>query len=178
MRREDCFELGFISKVHGYKGELFFIINEGIRIELNEMESLFIEINGQMIPFFIDACRETGNSAWKVKLHDVETEEKARQLVNCSIFLLLSMLPKKDKKKLEPFALNGYKVIDDVKGEIGSVAKVLEMPQQLILEIRFGSKEILIPANEEIIYKIDHKNKIIFLNSPEGLIDIYIGEKD
>ena len=34
-----------------------------------------------------------------------------------------------------------------------------EMPQQLILQITNGKKEILIPANADIIYKIDKKNK-------------------
>jgi len=178
MRKEDCFELGYISKAHGYKGELIFLIKEGIKAELTKMESVFIEINGQMIPFFIDSCRETGNSAWIVKLHDIETEEKARQLVNHTLYLLLSLMPKKNKKKLEPVGLSGYKVIDDAKGDIGLVSKVLEMPQQLILEIKLGSREILIPANEEIIYKIDHKNKIIYLDAPEGLIDIYLEGKD
>lgn len=177
MRKEDCFELGYISKAHGFKGEVFFLIKESLRFELNKLESLFIDINGQLIPFFIDDCHETGNSAWIVKLHDVDTEEKARRLVKCPIFLLLSQLPKQNKKDLQPEGLKGFKVIDDTKGDIGTVSEILEMPQQLILEIRFGSKEILIPANEEIIYKVDKKNKIIYLNAPVGLIDIYLGEE-
>jgi len=177
MRKEDCFELGYISKSHGYKGELYFLLKEEIGLELDKMESVFIDINGQLIPFFIEDCRETGNSAWIVKLIDIDNEEKARQLVKCNLYLLLSDLPKQNKKDLQPAGLSGYKVIDDAKGEIGIVAKVLEMPQQLILEIRLGRKEILIPANEEIIYKVDKKNKIIYLNAPEGLIDMYLGEE-
>ena len=178
MRREDFFELGYISKAHGYKGEVYFLIKESLHFELTLMESVFIEINGQLIPFFIDDCRETGNSSWIVKLHDVDTEEKTKRLIKCTILLPSSHMPKQKKRNIQPEGLIGYTVVDDTKGDIGKVSKILEMPQQLILEIQYGSKEILIPANEQIIYKVDKKNKIIYLDAPEGLIDIYLGEKD
>jgi 16S rRNA processing protein RimM len=174
MTKEECFLLGHISKVHGFNGEVIFLTKEEYQIDLNEVESVFIEINGQLIPFFIDDCRKTGNTSSIVKLHDVDAVEKAKQLLKSDICLPLSLLSEKNKTVLQPAMLNGYKVIDDEKGDIGEVAKVLEMPQQLILEIRFNKKEILIPANEDIIYKIDHKKKIIYLNAPEGLIDIYL----
>jgi len=76
------------------------------------------------------------------------------------------------------FELIGFKVIDDVHGEIGEITNILEMPQQLIFEIHKVKKEILIPANENIIYKIDSNKKIVFINTPEGLIDIYLDSKD
>jgi len=177
MKKEDCCQLGYISKIHGYKGEVIILLQKEISVKLNKMESVFIEINGQLIPFFIDAINQTNNSAAILKLHDIESEVKAKQLIKCPVFIPLSTLPAQKNKKLRPSELIDFKVIDDVNGNIGKVFSILEMPQQLILEIHNGVKEILIPANEEIIYKIDKKNKTIFINAPEGLIDIYLNNK-
>ncbi|MFA5782686.1 MAG: ribosome maturation factor RimM [Bacteroidales bacterium] len=189
MKKEDCFQLGHISKTHGYKGELIFLSNGENLINFTEQESVFIEINGQLIPFIIDSIHPSGNFTAIVRLRDINIEEKARALVKCRIFIPLSMLPKQKApspkpvvSKAEPFQapnskLKGFKVIDDTHGEIGEVKSILEICQQLLLEIKNGTKEILIPANEEIIYKIDKKNKTIYINAPEGLIDIYLGNK-
>ncbi len=177
MKKEDCCQLGYISKIHGYKGEIIILLQDDISVKLNKMESVFIEINGQLIPFFIDTVNQTSDSSAILKLLDIESVEKAKQLIKCPVFIPLSILPAQKRTKLKPSELIGLKVIDDARGNIGEVFSILEMPQQLILEIHKGITEILIPANEEIIYKIDKKNKTIFINAPEGLIDIYLDTK-
>jgi 16S rRNA processing protein RimM len=177
MKKEDCFQLGHISKTHGYKGEIIFLSNEENLVNFTDQETVFIEINEQLIPFVIGSIHPSGTSAAIVRLHDIDIEEKARALVKCGIFIPLSMLPKQKTKKTGMSELNGFKVIDDTHGEIGEVKSVLKILPQLLLEIKNNDKEILIPANEEIIYKIDKKNKTIYINAPEGLIDIYLGNK-
>ncbi|NTW33067.1 MAG: 16S rRNA processing protein RimM [Bacteroidetes bacterium] len=174
MKKEDNFQLGYISKTHGYKGEVVFLTNPEIQIKYNKLESVLLEINGNLIPFFIDSISVLANNAVLVKFNDIDSEEKAKKLVKCNIFLPLQMLAK-SKKPPQQSDIIGYKVIDDNKGEIGVISNILDMPQQLILEIKNGPIEILIPANENIIYKIDKKNKTVFINAPEGLIDIYLG---
>ena len=176
MKKENCFQLGQISKIHGYKGEVVFLSNPDIKLKYNKLESVFVEINKNLIPFFIDSISELSKNAVLVKFNDVESEEKAKKLLKCDIFLPLEMLPKTKTPQLSQSELIGFKVVDDIKGDVGFISAILEMPQQLILEIKNDSVEILIPANENIIYKIDKKNKTVFVNAPEGLIDIYWGK--
>jgi 16S rRNA processing protein RimM len=178
MKKEDLFQLGIISKIHGFKGEIIFLSNGKAQINLNKLESVFIEINGQLIPFFIETINPTGDSSAIIKLNGINSEANARQLVKCNVYIPNSVLPKQKEKKLNPSELVGYKVIDDAYGDIGEIISLMEMPQQIILEIKNGRKEILIPANKEIIYNIDKKNKTIFINAPIGLIDIYLDTKD
>jgi len=178
MKKEDCFQLGYISKTHGFKGEVIFLSNGKTSIKLNKLESVFIEINGQLIPFFIESLKQATATSEIIKFCDIDTEEKARQLIKCNIYILSSLIPKQNEDNFNPFELIGFKVIDDVHGEIGEITNILEMPQQLIFEIHKVKKEILIPANENIIYKIDSNKKIVFINTPEGLIDIYLDSKD
>jgi len=109
-----------------------------------------------------------------VKFFDISNEVQSRTLLKKDVFMLLSLLPIKKSDNVSPASLKGFTVIDDTHGEIGVVTAVLEMPQQLILEINNGSKNILIPANEDIIHKIDKKRKTIFIDAPDGLIDLYL----
>jgi len=177
MKKEDLFQLGYISKLHGFKGEMIFLINGKVQIKLNKLESVFIDINGQLIPFFIGTINQISETSAIIKLNGINNDANARQLVKCNVYIPNSILPKQKVNKLNTSELIGFKVIDDDHGDIGEITNLLEMPQQLILEIKNGRKEILIPANEEIIYNIDKKNKTIFINAPVGLIDIYLDAK-
>jgi len=51
---------------------------------------------------------------------------------------------------------------------------VLDNHQQALLQVRFGEKEILIPAVDQIMKEIDRKKKIIYIEAPDGLIEIYL----
>jgi 16S rRNA processing protein RimM len=174
MRKEDWLNLGSISKTHGFKGEVILLLAGKTSEDFDKLESVFLEINGQLVPFFIEAFKISGGSTIIIKFNDIHTEEKARQLVKSKVFISSSFLPEDQKDRFDPFALTGFKVIDDTQGEIGEISKILEMPQQIILEIWKGKKEILIPANENIINKVDKKKKTVYISAPEGLIDLYL----
>jgi 16S rRNA processing protein RimM len=45
---------------------------------------------------------------------------------------------------------------------------------QPIFEILNGDKEILVPMVDHFIVKVDRENKQITLNTPPGLVDLYL----
>jgi 16S rRNA processing protein RimM len=57
--------------------------------------------------------------------------------------------------------------------ELGEVCEVIEQSHQLLCKIILDGKEALIPIHEDSLEKIDKKNRKLFLNLPEGLLDIY-----
>ena len=57
--------------------------------------------------------------------------------------------------------------------ELGEVCEVIEQPHQVLCKIIFEGKEALIPVHEDSLEKVDKKNRKLFLNLPEGLLDIY-----
>ena len=68
----------------------------------------------------------------------------------------------------------GFTVIDNEFGEVGTVTSVNDTTAQALFEIDRNGKEILIPINDQFIQKVDHAGKTIFLEVPEGLIDLYL----
>ena len=51
MKKEDCFFLGYITRKHGYKGDV------NIKLETpsknKELAHMFIELNGVLVPFLL-----------------------------------------------------------------------------------------------------------------------------
>jgi 16S rRNA processing protein RimM len=65
-------------------------------------------------------------------------------------------------------------VVDENYGELGTIKEILDYPNQAVMQIFRGDKEVLIPVNDDIISKVDRETRTIHIKAPEGLIDIYL----
>ena len=173
MEKKDFFYFGKITKPHGVKNEFQAIIDTNKPEHFENIEVIFIEIDKALIPYFVNNIRISGRQAI-IKLLDVEFETITNLLVGLSIFLPNDLLPKLPENKFHPHEIKGFNVYDKEKGNIGFVEEIVDMGYQEILKIIFNDKEILIPVVEDIVKKIDRKNKRIEIEAPDGLIDIYL----
>jgi 16S rRNA processing protein RimM len=177
MTKNECFSLGYIAKRIGNKGELGFVLDVDNPSHYHKLKSVFIELNNTLVPFFIQNIQFRGNNA-VVTIEGIDSITKAEELVKSSLYLPLSSLPPLSGKKFYFHEIIGYTAIDKTHGELGLIKGVLDFPQQVIFQIQKGENEILIPAKEEFIIAIHRDTKRIELNAPEGLIDIYISNKE
>lgn len=176
MTKNDCFNLGYIARKVGNHGDLGFILDVDDPMRYKNLESVFVDLNNSLVPFFIKKISIKGNAA-TVTIDGVDSITKAEELVKAGLFLPLSALPPLSGKKFYFHELPGFTVSDKNHGEIGIIEEVLDFPQQAIFKIKKDIYEVLIPAKDEFILSIDRKNKHIEINAPEGLIDIYITSK-
>jgi 16S rRNA processing protein RimM len=173
MKKSDCKLLGTLSKPHGYKGQLVLIAESSLPENLEDWESVFVEIDGLLVPFLFDEINHTHTDSAIIRFEDYENIDLIQELVHCRVYAPLKNFPrKKGSSSFEITDLEGYSVTDSTYGEIGVVEEILEYNQNVLLRIMQGSREILIPAQEPIIEGIDSRKKIIYINAPEGLIDI------
>lgn len=168
MKKEACFLLGYISRKHGYKGA--FNIKLESPAKYKELEHLFILINGNLVPFFIDSFRMKKDDIALLKLEDIDSEEAAQALIGKEVYLPLEFLDESQQNELH--ALIGFEVIDATHGPIGTVNAILDNAAQELFQISNGAQEILVPITEAFIQKIE--GNTIFLDTPEGLIDLYL----
>ena len=70
--------------------------------------------------------------------------------------------------------LNDFTVIDRTKGEIGKISQIDDYAGNIVITVLYQSKEVLIPLSDSIIDEIDEPQKILRLDVPEGLIDLYL----
>jgi 16S rRNA processing protein RimM len=66
-------------------------------------------------------------------------------------------------------------VLDTRLGNIGKIAAVNDSGAQSLFEIDYNGIQILVPLIDEFIVSLDKKNRIITLQTPPGLVDLYIG---
>ncbi len=174
MKLDELFQLGKIVRTFGTKGEVVFQVDAEILSQIKKLESVFLKINENLVPFFIEQLQPRPKGQAMVKFMDVDSTEEASLLAGCDIYIPLGILPKQKGAQLHSVEIEGFTVIDAVRGETGTVRTVLEMPQQSLLAIDFNGKEILIPIVDEIVKKIDRKTKTIYIEAPEGLIELYL----
>ena len=76
MKAEDCFRIGSVLKTKGLKGEMQLYIDfEGI--EKIKITSLFIDMAGKMVPYFVSSLKHLQKNQAYLFLEDVDTIEKA-----------------------------------------------------------------------------------------------------
>ena len=51
---------------------------------------------------------------------------------------------------------------------------MIEQPHQVLCKIFIEGKEALIPLNESTLQKVDKKKKQLYVDLPDGLLEIYL----
>ncbi len=174
MELKDCFYLGKITKKYSFKGELIISLDTDEPEIYKNLKSVFININGRLIPYFIEKSKSQKKSTLRVKFEDINSEEEALSIINKEVYLPLENLPELKGKKFYYHEIIGYNVVDTDHGNIGLIIKVEDKTSQSIFVIKNNGKEILIPVNDNIIQMINRKNKTIHITAPNGLIELYL----
>jgi 16S rRNA processing protein RimM len=162
--------LGRISKVHGFEGAVTVKLEKTFFKNIPEMESVFLEIEGKPVPFFVKESDYPGGDILRLIFDGYDTFEKVNEFAGCRVFLT-----KGDKKRPGPDIRTfcNYKVCLPDSSLVGTIRELFENPGQWLLEINTpAGKELLIPFHEDLIVSIDKRKKIIIMNLPEGLTDL------
>ncbi|CAL2104669.1 Ribosome maturation factor RimM [Tenacibaculum sp. 190130A14a] len=175
MRIEDCFYLGKIVKKHSFKGEVVIKLDTDEPELYRNMESVFVGLGNNLVPFFIEKSSLSKGTMLRVKFEDVSSEEDADAIMRAGIYLPLSLLPKLTGNKFYYHEVIGFKIIDASFGEVGVIKNINDTSAQPLFEIEREEKEIFIPMIDDFIKKVDRANQIIEVATPEGLIDLYLG---
>ncbi|MBK6345092.1 MAG: 16S rRNA processing protein RimM [Bacteroidales bacterium] len=171
---EGYFYLGKILKLHAAKGALLIHLDTDSPENYTELESVFVQMNGQLIPFFIESLEHRHNNNAVVSFADIDSTDQASMLISCALFLPLTMLPPLTGTRFYYHEVKGFSVMDENFGEAGIIEEVLEYPHQAVLRVLLKGKEILIPITDEIILEVDRETRTIRTRAPEGLIELYL----
>lgn len=174
MKKEDCFYLGKIVKKYSFKGELLAKLDTDEPHLYENLDAIFLDLRGNLVPFFIEASQLHKSDLLRLKFEDVDTEADADALIKSELYLPLDLLPKLEGDKFYYHEVIGFKIIDSNFGEVGTIKAINDSTAQALFEIVRNGIEILIPMNDEFIVKVDKPNKIIEVSTPEGLIDLYL----
>jgi 16S rRNA processing protein RimM len=168
----EYFKTGKLVATYGLKGELVFKHSLGKKTSLKGLEAIFIEAGkDNLLPYFIQQTRIKSDDEVWLKLEGIDTKEAARQLTPKEVWLEEADF-KKLAAKSAPISLLGFSLIHD-GADLGPILEVIEQPHQVLCTIQYKGKEALIPINEAFLLKVDNKNRKVYVELPDGLLDIY-----
>jgi 16S rRNA processing protein RimM len=169
----DCYHLGYVIKPHGVKGEIQLMLDVDNPAYYKKLESVFLEINQKLVPFFISNI-QISNSFAIIKFEDIDSFDQADELVSAQAYLPLQLLPPLKEGQFYYHQVIGYQVKDENLGILGEVEDIVSLPQHEIFTFRHQGKEVLAPLNDLVIKKVDHTNKVLEVSLPEGLLELYL----
>ena len=174
MTKEECFYLGRIVSKFSFKGEVLIKLDTDEPESYLEMESVFVEYDNNLVPFFIERSSLQKSNLLRVKFEEVDSEEDAEDLMKCDLYLPLNLLPELSEDQFYFHEIIGFTVEDANYGTVGTLTGVNDTTSQALFEIEKDGKQVLIPMNDQFLEKVDKKNKTIYVKTPEGLIDLYL----
>ena len=174
MRKEDCFYLGKIVTKYSFKGEVVIKLDTDEPELYKEMESVYVEFGANLVPFFIEKSSLHKGNQLRVQFEDVYSDEAADSILKCGIYLPMDLLPKLEGNKFYFHEVIGFTVVDVNFGEVGTIVHINDKAAQPLFEIDRDGTEIFIPMIDDFIKKVDKENNTIQVETPEGLIALYI----
>lgn len=173
MDHKGYFDIGYFTKTRGLKGELqlFFTFDDPESLEL---DSFYIEIDRQLVPFFIDSYRLQANQTGYFFLEDVDHIDKAQDLVRKRVFQPEDKRPIRNDSEFYIEDLIGFEAIETNRGQLGVITQIDEYPQQFIATVIMDSKPVMFPLSDDFIIEVNEKRKKLYISLPDGLIDIYL----
>ncbi|MFN7119136.1 MAG: ribosome maturation factor RimM [Saprospiraceae bacterium] len=172
---DNLISVGYTKKSHGLKGDLKVQIEEVFIEDFLQAETVFLEIKGKKVPFFIEMVRD-GNEML-VKFEEVDSREVADTLTGKELFMReadidLSEAEDDDDTEEDFTEYIGFTIHDTELGVIGTIEDIIEYPQHSVAVLTYQHREVLIPMNAAFIRDIQPNAKILIMELPEGLLEL------
>lgn len=174
MQKKDCFYLGKIVRKHSFRGEVVIKLDTDEPELYADLNAVFVDLGKNFLPFFIEKSLLQKGNQLRVKFEDVSTEADAENILKSDVYLPLDLLPKLTGNKFYYHEVIGFTIEDLNFGKVGIISGINDSTAQPLFEVKNGDVELLIPMIDAFIKKVDRKNKTITVETPEGLIEMYL----
>jgi 16S rRNA processing protein RimM len=165
--------VGRVIRARGVAGELE-VEPSGATVEgLEEGARLFLEKKSGAKPELLrlEGVRRLG-SRLGLKLQGVDAPESAKPLAGASIMMESEALPELPDGQYYYYEIVGMTVVDEGGAVLGEVAEVMETGGADVYVVRDGERELLLPATDQVVARIDLRTGRMTVNVPPGLVEI------
>ena len=172
MQKKDCFLFGTVFKLHGYKGEVNIYNDDDIAFDFSTLKYFLIELDNELIPFFIKEARPKKPHVVLVKFEDIDSEEAARRIHKRKVYLPKDFLPEKDENKISEKKLIGYCVVDIKLGNLGKISFINSQTAQQLIYVSKNGKEFCFPMHKQFVKDVNSEERIIKVKIPEEFLSL------
>lgn len=177
IRREDVVMIGNTLKPHGLKGELTVELDSDCT--LNQGDCIVLDIEGILVPFFIESVRRKNADALLIKVEGIDSDTAASEFSLKDIYILAADAGKcgvdidDDDSILYLADMPGYLVVDTDGRVIGTIRSIDDTTINTLLNVEATDGQMmLIPFSEDFVADVDPVNKSMMLDLPDGILDL------
>lgn len=173
IKKEDVYQIGKITKAHALKGELNFQFTDDVWDRV-ESEYLICEVDGILVPFFLEEYRFRSDTTALVKFEDLDSADAVQFLVNSDVYFEKKYQEELDEDEVSLNYFIGFTMIDgDDDSVIGEIIAIDDNTENwlFIVELPNG-EEVMVPAHEEFISEINQEEQKMIMDLPIGLLDL------
>ena len=169
---EDLIHIGKIVAPHGIAGQVIIEHALGKSISFKGVEVLFVEqTKNSFIPYFIQSASAKTDTLTHVHFEGMKNREATAIVVSKKVWVPQEAFQKLVEKNA-PLALLGF-MVQEAGKNLGLIKEVIEQPHQLLVTIDYNGQEAYIPLHEETLKAVNHAKKLVTVELPEGLLDLY-----
>ena len=165
----DLVEIGRLVKVHGLKGRLKAVSYLESEDLLDELDEIIIRPEkGPGKTYRVKAVQPQSKTFF-IELEGINDPDSAGGLVGSGIFIPADMLEELPEDEYYWYEIIGLKAVTESGDYLGAVSSIYPAGSTDVYVISGGAREILLPAIEDVIKKIDLEKGEIVVRVPEGL---------
>ncbi len=177
MLPDETYQLGYIIKTHGLRGHVVAHFDVDDASAYAKLKTVYLALAGapaKLVAHEVEKVQPQAANRVLLKLRGIDRIEEAEPLRGSQLHLPLAQLPTLAADQFYFHDVIGFTVVDENLGELGTVENFYELPQQDMLAMRYQGQEVLIPVVDELVSHADHQKKEIYVNLPDGLLDVYL----
>ncbi len=169
----DYISIGKIVAVHGLKGEVVLQHVLGKKTSLKGLKAIFTQDKfDTYFPWFLTETKAKSNKETLLFIEDIASPEAAKKLLQKTVWIPETAVAQY-AAPTSVLSLVGCTIINQ-KEKLGEIIEVIEQPHQLLCTIIVNSKEVLIPLHQESLIKVDTAKKLVYVDLPDGLLELYL----
>ncbi len=177
IHSKDYSQVATIGKTHGLEGALNLQLSDQFPNSADNLDFLFILREGHLVPYPLQSLEFKTNDLALAELGFIDNKDQARELLGEAVFLPINQLNTQEQS-LSLASLVGFSLFTEQNIPLGNIDDLIEIPNNPLFQIEYQGKEILIPANESLFLEIDEETKVLRMQLPAGLLDLYLNDEN
>jgi 16S rRNA processing protein RimM len=162
--------VGRLVKTQGMKGEVRVSSPGREALAQSRGRAVYLEDpEGNRKAFTVTASRPLREMT-VLAFHEVQSIEEAQKLIGCSVYVKKADLNPLPPDEFYWYQLQGIRVETEDGKFLGILEEVFPTGSNDVFVVRREGKEILLPATDEVVARVNLQEKIMVIHPLEGLL--------
>jgi 16S rRNA processing protein RimM len=167
----ELLEIGRILRCHGLAGRLKVLSYIESQDMLDNLPEVFVgRRSGEAVPFSVEVV-EPGRESFILKLGGIEDRDAAGKLIRSSVWIPSEKMQKLPEGEYYWTEIIGLRVVTEEGQALGRIEAVFPTGSNDVYVCRSAEKEILLPAIDDVVRKIDTTQGIMMVRLLKGLTE-------